>query len=89
MGRTTFAAGEDSTGESPRARHPVARACVVTGRLALGLAAALAAALAGLVFVVLLPICGIASLAEGFGKACWQAARASLSPHRRGAMSHR
>ncbi len=39
-------------------------------RLALAPFAALAGALAGMVFVVLLPICGIASIAEAIAKAC-------------------
>jgi hypothetical protein len=86
--RTTFAAGQEAAGVSGPARHPVARAAVASARLVLGIGAAVAAAVAGLVFLVLLPICGIASLAEGFGKACWQTARTSLPLRRRGAMSH-
>ena len=52
--------------------------------------AALAAAIAGAVFVVLLPICGIASLAEGFSGACWRAARdAAIASHRHAAKDPR
>ncbi len=46
--------------------------------------AALAAAAAGLVFLVLLPVCGIATLAEGLARACWRAALKGLSPRRKG-----
>jgi hypothetical protein len=60
----------------------------VLARAALAIVAAIAGATAGLVFVVLLPICGIASLAEGFAKACWQTVRDTVSLLRRGAMSH-
>jgi hypothetical protein len=69
-------------------RHPATRQVVAAlGFLAAPLVA-LAAALAAAVFVVLLPICGIASLAEGFARAAWDAARALVLTRRRGAMSH-
>ena len=37
--------------------------------------AAIAAAAAGLVFVLLLPVCGFASILGGFAAACWKRVR--------------
>jgi hypothetical protein len=68
-------------------RPAAARAFARAVRIALAPFAALAAAVAGLVFLVLLPICGIATLAEGFARACWSAVRCALSPQGRGMMS--
>jgi len=72
-----------------RARHLAAPRIARAARIILAPWAALAAAVAGAVFVVLLPICGIASLAEGFSRACWRAARDAPigSSPRRGKMS--
>jgi hypothetical protein len=39
-----------------------------------------AAALAGIVFVVLLPICGIATVSEGIAKASWRFVRGAFAP---------
>jgi hypothetical protein len=69
-----------------RPRHPAARAIVATAGMIVAPAVALAAALAGIVFVLLLPVCGIASLAEGFAKAAWDAARSLVQVRRRGVM---
>jgi hypothetical protein len=69
-------------------RHSVARGIVAAMGFLAAPIVALAAGLAGAVFVVLLPICGIASLAEGFAKAAWDAARGLVLARRRGAMSH-
>lgn len=68
-------------------RHLAACALARAARIALAPFAALAAAAAGLVFVVLLPICGIASLAEGFARACWREVLRALPRRRRGALS--
>jgi hypothetical protein len=38
-----------------------------------------AAALAGLVFAVLLPICGIATISEGIAKASWRFVRETFT----------
>jgi hypothetical protein len=84
-GRRPGNGGEAARG---RLRHPAARGFVATARLVAAPLVAIAAALAGVVFVVLLPICGIASLAEGFAKAAWDATRALLPHVSRGAMSH-
>ena len=46
--------------------------------------AALVALAAGLVFVVLLPICGVASIAEGIFEASWREVRGNVSHWRRG-----
>ena len=45
--------------------------------------AALLALAAGLVFVVLLPICGVASIAEGIFDASWREVRGNVSQDRR------
>ncbi len=42
---------------------------------------ALAAAVAGLLFLVLLPLCGIASIAEGMARNWWAFVRKGLSQH--------
>jgi hypothetical protein len=68
-------------------RHAVARALARTARIALAPVALLAAAVAGAVFLVLLPICGIATLAQGFARAAWDAARGAPAPSGRGGMS--
>ncbi len=78
----------DPAGGRSGARRSVARRFAQVGWILLAPWAALAAALAGLVFVVLLPICGIASLAEGFSCACWRAARDAAFPRDRGMVSH-
>ncbi len=44
-------------------------------RVALAPLLLLAAALAGLLFVILLPICGLASIAQGAASAAWDLAR--------------
>ncbi len=70
--RTPFADRPRGAGgaEGPVRRSATARAASVV-RLAAAPFAALAAALGGLVFVVLLPICGIASIAEAVAKVSW------------------
>jgi hypothetical protein len=68
-------------------RRPAARAWARAVRIAIVPLAALAAAGAGLVFLVLLPICGIATLAEGVARACWGAVRGAPPPPERGTMS--
>ena len=50
----------------------------LSARLLLLPFAALAAAAAGLVFVVLLPICGIASIASALAEASWGLVRETL-----------
>lgn len=52
-------------------RSPVAGRIAATLRLAALPFVALFAAAAGLVFLVLLPVCGIASIAEGMARCCW------------------
>lgn len=81
--------------DSPGPRRPEERARrTVPGviarralRLALALAAAPLVAVAGIAYVVLLPICGIASLLEGFLSAAWSWMRAGAqtgeAPRRR------
>ena len=81
-------AGRSAAGERSGARRAAAPRLAQVAWILLAPWAALAAALAGLVFVVLLPICGIASLAEGFGSVCWRAARDAAFPRDRGIVSH-
>lgn len=64
--------------EESTVRQSVARALVLPVRLVAAALATLAAAVAGAVFVVLLPICGLASVAEGVTRASWRAARATV-----------
>jgi hypothetical protein len=66
---------------------PRARRIAAASRIAVAPLAAILAALAGLLFVLLLPICGIASIAEGIARTCWSAARDPLARGGRGAMS--
>jgi hypothetical protein len=77
----------DGAGDAPRPRP--ARQRVAIARLVLAPFAAIAAALAGAIFLVLLPICGIATIAEGFARICWDGARDGVSARGRGARSHR
>lgn len=68
--RTTFAPPDlRSRGERRGARQSAARWGRLVGRLLLAPFAALAAALAGVLFVLLLPVCGIASIAEAIARA--------------------
>ena len=76
-------------GETPAPRRVDARAMIALARLVLAPFAALAAAVAGAIFLVLLPVCGIASIAEGFARVCWDAVRRALPHPGRGATSHR
>jgi hypothetical protein len=83
--RTSFAALEASSATGGGSvRQPAARLGAALGRLLLAPFALLAAAAAGLLFAVLLPICGIASIAEGIAKAAWRFVRETFShpPHR-------
>ncbi len=82
--RTTFAAaGATSSGEPADVRQSAARVSASTLRLIVAPFAALAAAVAGVAFAVLLPICGIATICEGFAKAAWRFVRDTFSraPH--------
>jgi hypothetical protein len=56
---------------------------VAVVRLIVAPFALVAAALAGLVFAALLPICGIATICESFAKAAWRFVRDGFSrePH--------
>jgi hypothetical protein len=42
-----------------------------------------AAALAGILFLILLPVCGLASIAEGIASAAWRLSRDLVSGRRR------
>ncbi len=52
-------------------RRKIARPAGTLARLLAAPFVAAAAALSGLLFVILLPICGIASIAEGIARASW------------------
>lgn len=60
----------------PKGARPVA---TVARLLAAPLVAA-AAVLSGLLFVALLPVCGIASIAEGIARASWGWVRRAVAP---------
>jgi hypothetical protein len=88
QGRTSFAAvGIGHEIEEVDVRRGGARLVASLGRILLAPLAALAAALAGAVFLVLLPICGIATIAEGVARSCWDSA--SMPALRRRAASGR
>lgn len=57
-------------------------------RLLLAPLALVVGAVAGVVFAVLLPICGIASIAEAMTRASWGLVRAAFRREPRGALSH-
>lgn len=70
--------------DSPRPRRAVvpqrpgrARRTAALARLLIAPLAVVAAALAGVIFVVLLPVCGIATIAEGLARASWRYVRRS------------
>ena len=67
------------------ARDPSGPPVLVVLRLIVAPLAAIAAGLAGLLFALLLPICGIASIAEGIAKTSWRFVRDTLAhlPRRR------
>jgi hypothetical protein len=83
-GRMTFAATQaPSDGGTEPVRQSAARLGAALARLLLAPLALLAAAAAGLLFAVLLPICGIATIAEGIAKASWRFVRETFArlPH--------
>ncbi len=82
--RTTFAAeGERRRANAPPVRRSAAVLAVIAVRLFVAPFAALAAALAGLVFAALLPICGIATICEGIATTAWRFVRETVAhrPH--------
>jgi len=68
-------AANDSGPSSTDVRQSVARAVVAIGRVLLAPLALALAAIAGLVYALLLPICGIASVAEATARASWALVR--------------
>ncbi len=82
--RTSFAAARVAVAEEPAGMpRSAARLSVSMVRLIVAPFALAAAALAGLVFAALLPICGIATICEGFAKTSWRFVRDTFSrePH--------
>jgi hypothetical protein len=82
--RTTFAGARDPSAGSPGSVRQRAASAVKTGlRLIVAPFALAAAAAAGLLFALLLPICGIATISEGIAKASWRFVRAAFAqvPH--------
>jgi hypothetical protein len=71
------AAGRGAAGAGPpRApRAPVPRGWGFAARILIAPFAAALAAIAGLVYVLLLPVCGIASVASAIAQACWRTLR--------------
>ena len=82
--RTSFAALEavSAAGAGP-VRQSAARLGAALVRVLVAPFALLAAAAAGLLFAVLLPVCGIATIAEGIARAAWRFVRETFShlPH--------
>ncbi|HEY6004817.1 MAG TPA: hypothetical protein VIV57_18215 [Anaeromyxobacter sp.] len=73
---TPFAfAGRASRGTAPAVRSPAARRWGRTTALLLAPFAAALAAIAGLAYVLLLPVCGIASIASAVAHASWAVLR--------------
>ncbi len=84
--RTRFApTGDGSPGDVPPVRPSAAGVTALVVRLIVAPFALLAAALAGIVFAVLLPICGIATICEGIAGTAWAFVREALArrPHPR------
>ncbi len=83
-GRTSFAGGgtPDASHHGP-VRRSAARGAPWVLRLIAAPFAAVAAAIAGIVFVVLLPICGIATICEGIVRTSWRFVREAFDhvPH--------
>lgn len=78
--RTTFAAPPLVEGGGARdVRHVAARSWPVAVRVLLAPAVLACAALAGAVFAILLPLCGIATIAEAVAKRGWKFVRGALS----------
>jgi hypothetical protein len=74
--RSPFAVLEPGAGAAAHAPPPPSqRAPGTVARLALAPFAAVLAAVAGLVYVLLLPICGIASVASAVAQGCWRTLR--------------
>ncbi len=79
--RTTFAGGTPpAAGDAVAVRRSATAIVAAVVRLLFVPFAAAAAALAGLLFAVLLPICGIASIAEGIAKASSRFVRDAFVP---------
>jgi hypothetical protein len=86
--RTSFADSPRRVHGMEMARQPVAGAAARVVRLLAAPLAALGALVAGALFVILLPVCGIASIAQGIAFACWRFLRAGTRPgSRAGAIS--
>ena len=83
--RTTFADADEAPG-APGAplRHSATSLVARALRLIVAPFALAAAALGGLLFAVLLPICGIATISEGIAKASWRFVSEAFTrvPHR-------
>jgi hypothetical protein len=74
--------------ERNQLRQSVARVGRVIGRVLLAPFALVTGAVAGLVFVILLPVCGIASVAEATARSSWALVRDTFR-RPRAAESHR
>ena len=78
--RTTFATPPPLLGAPAGMWHGAARVTAAVGRVLLLPLVAAGGALAGLVLLVLLPICGITSIAEGVARAAGRRLRAGAHP---------
>lgn len=71
----------------PAVRQLAARGAAAIGRILIAPFALALAAIAGMVYAVLLPICGIASIAEATARASWALVRGAFRRTRQGATS--
>ncbi len=71
------ASGSDAGSVAP-VRQSAARSVTMPLRLIVAPFALLAAAIAGVLFAVLLPICGIATISEGIARGAWRFVRGTL-----------
>jgi len=77
-GRAAFANGAPRGAGELRPKRARPRAALLAWRLLVPVLA-LAAALAGILYVLLLPVCGIATIAEGVARASWLRLRRAVA----------
>jgi hypothetical protein len=78
--RTTFAGAREPSASLVRSMRQSTASILTRGlRLIVAPFALVAAAAGGLLFALLLPICGIATISEAIAKASWRFARAAFA----------
>ena len=87
--RTSIAADQvEREIEARELRRPGVRRIVAATRWLLAPFAALAAVAAGALFLLLLQVCGIATILEGVARRCWELACDAVPHRRRDAVPH-